>query len=60
MIAIIIKDQNGKAGASTSSFDEKLEKFIKENPKEKDKILKKLSKEFDVKPDDIFKYILIE
>lgn len=60
MIAIILKDHNGKAGASTSSFDEKLEKFIKENPKETDKILKKLAKEFEIKPDDIFKYILVD
>ena len=59
MIVILVKDINGNVRYSTTSQDEKLESFIKENPKETEKIIKKLCKEFEIHADNIHSYRIV-
>ena len=56
IVAIIKDDHTTKPGYySTTSYNEKLEAKIKEKNDEP-KIRAKVALEFDVKPDDIFKF----
>lgn len=50
---IILINRPDKSQYQTSSFDSKLEKEISAGS---ENILKKLSKEFEVKPDQIYKF----
>ncbi len=59
MVVVLVKDINGNVRFSTTSQDEKLEKFIKDNPKEEDKIIKKLCKEFEIHADNIHSYRIV-
>lgn len=52
MIIILIKRTNGSL-YQASSFDSKLEKEISQGS---DNVLKKLSKEFEIKQDQIYKF----
>ncbi len=60
MISILVKDLNGNVRYNTTSNDEKLEKFIKENPKEKELIIKKLCKEFEIRKENIHSFKIVD
>lgn len=59
MISILVKDLNGTVRFNTTSQNEKLEKFIAENPEEKEQIIKKICKEFEIKPEHLHSYNLV-
>lgn len=59
MIIILIKGISSNL-YSTCLFDSKLEDLItSKTPADEPIIIKKLCKEFDIKPDDIYKYWVI-
>lgn len=60
MISILVKNTTtNQVVYNTTSFDEKLESFIKGNTREYDAIKKKLAKEFDIKVDEIHSYNIL-
>lgn len=60
MLVILIKDQFNKVGYyQTCSFNEKLEKEVASKPDDTKLLTKHIAKEFEITPDVIFKYWIV-